>query len=55
MIGNVIGEENAGLGKQLCLMTVIYSTAISGSIGLISHTYSDEIASAYTQDEEMIE
>ena len=55
MIGNVIGEENARLGKLLCLMAVIYSTTISSGFGILTYFYSNEIASLYTQDEETIE
>ena len=55
VIGNVIGEENARLGKLLCLMTVIYSTVISTSLGCLTYTFSYQIGYAYTEDENTLE
>ena len=50
MIGNIIGEENEALGKKMCLITLIYSSLMTITIGILTYYYSYEIARAYTQD-----
>ena len=50
VIGNIIGEENERLGKQMCLITLAYSSLLTVIVGALTYFYSREIALAYTQD-----
>ena len=55
VIGNLIGENDAKLGKVVAVVTYLHGALFSTLISVFTYVYAAEIASIYTKSPEMLE